>query len=288
MHRASIVLAFAAILPNLDTLASAKKVLELGLTRDIKGTPAPATGSKDSVDTDLTGITAQPAGVLFSVELTVGSDQQPVKVQVDTGSSDLWLPDVTSSICANPQNLCNAALKGDPLFFGGFDPSSSTTLQQQDDLGQFFITYADGTEIHGGFVADTVSISGEPVNDVIIAVANNGTSDFPINGIMGVGFTSGEAGVSQGLAREHLNFPASLKEQGLISTLAYSVYLNDAGTFTPRNPNQPSLTPSQPPRKAPSSSAASTEPNSPAPSPHCPCCPIPATAKPTSTSPGPR
>lgn len=235
MPRACTALAFAAILSSLNAFTSAKKVLELGLIGDLKAKAVSATAQKESIDTDLVGISPSQQGIFFSIDIAVGSDKQPVRVQIDTGSSDLWIPDIKSSICQDPKNLCSEQLKGGPTYFGGIDPSTSTTLEPQGDLGEFFITYVDGTEVHGDFAKDTVAINGKSVSNAIIAVADNASSAFPLNGIMGVGFTTGEAGVGRGTVKEHPNFPVSLKDQGLISTLAYSVYLNDAGMITLRN-----------------------------------------------------
>ncbi|TFK66943.1 acid protease [Pluteus cervinus] len=109
--------------------------------------------------------------IAYVVSLTVGRDNpQSFPVQVDTGSSDLWL---VSSTCRS--SLCNQSPK--------YDPSSST-----DTGASFSITYLQGS-VSGPIVWDSVSLGGYQISNQALAAASSITNEplsSQFSGILGL------------------------------------------------------------------------------------------------------
>lgn len=72
----------------------------------------------------------------YLINITVGTPPQPMAVTLDTGSSDLWIPAVSSQPCE--QHQCND---------GSFNPSTSSTYNVIEQ-GGFNITYAGECQFH--------------------------------------------------------------------------------------------------------------------------------------------
>lgn len=145
----------------------------------------------------------------YTTYLQVGSKKQSVGVNVDTGSSDLWIPNDSAP----------KAIKT----LGYYSPSSSSTFQQ---LGiPFDIGYSDTTTASGTFVRDTVGF-GNTVSIKNYQFASVGDTNVTTSGILGLGLYPLEAPVNYGYGIPYVNFPLALKQSGYISTAAYSVYLS--------------------------------------------------------------
>jgi hypothetical protein len=212
--------AAVAVLSSVDIGVASQRAVALGFTKST---------AKTAPD-GLTGLITT-GGVLYNVDVTVGTPPQPVGVQLDTGSSDLWVPTSDSSICALqfPIGLCNPSGKGSPLYNPGFDVSASTSATIISKTG-FNISYGDGTQIGGGYITDTVSLAGVTVKSVQIAIATDGSSSLPIEGIMGVGFASGEATVGEnGPSTQYPSMLQTMVKEGVVAGQVYSLYLNDYG-----------------------------------------------------------
>lgn len=159
---------------------------------------------------------------LYIANISLGSNQQTLSVQLDTGSSDLWVPDTNSNICQQPD--CTA--------WGSFDPSKSTTATQLD-AEDFVIDYGDGSHYEGYYFTDNLAIGEAKVKDVIFAVVKSATgvigdgSNLGNNGVMGIGFDSNEAAAARGDGQPYRGLVSQLKQQGLIKTLSYSLWLDD-------------------------------------------------------------
>ena len=102
----------------------------------------------------------------------IGNPGQPFDVQIDTGSSDLWVPlfNCTSPACARKQK---------------YDPTKSTTSKAQP--GRFFIKYGDNSTVQGPIYTDTVSVGGIQVTDQFLAAASVLSPMFaqdPANGLV--------------------------------------------------------------------------------------------------------
>lgn len=144
--------------------------------------------------------------------LNFGSNGQKIGVDVDTGSSDLWVPD--------------ALLSGQKAAeYGLYDPSQSTSAK---DLGkQFSIGYVDGSQTSGDFYSDSVSFDGITLENFQFADATQVLSTS-VSGILGIAPVAGESELaSEG---SYPNFPNALKNAGYISKVGYSLYLGAPGS----------------------------------------------------------
>lgn len=156
---------------------------------------------------------------LYQINVTVGTPGQRIGLQIDTGSSDVWFPYAGSTQCQ--EGGCESS----------FDPEASSTFE---DIGknEFQIQYVDGTSITGDYVRDVLAIGDTKIRNMTMAVARD-ADDTP-EGIMGVGFVQDET-LAQTDNQTYPNVPVQLLQQGFISSLAYSLWLNDLGTC-PKSP----------------------------------------------------
>ncbi|RCK64411.1 Candidapepsin-10 [Candida viswanathii] len=153
--------------------------------------------------------------IYFGVDLGFGSNNETLEVNVDTGSSDLWVPDA-SGVCTPEEQ---AATRGCPLV--GFNWQDSTSFVRTFDW--FYRGYGDGTSARGFIGQDTVSMGDVRVNNTIFAVTH---TDNDV-GILGLGSPELEATyASNGTMYE--NFPQRLKSEGIIDRVLYSVGLHRA------------------------------------------------------------
>lgn len=144
----------------------------------------------------------------------IGSNQQKIGVDIDTGSSDLWVVD-SSSGCTD-----------DSCQYGDYNPSLSSTSKKLNQ--PFSITYGDRTTAQGTYYQDTIALgtckSCAKVTGAQFASATKNTAGF---GVFGIGLTSNEA-----TSNEYPNFIELLKSQNLIGKRAYSLYLNQDNAAT--------------------------------------------------------
>lgn len=149
----------------------------------------------------------QNARTHYVTYLALGSNKQKVGVDIDTGSSDLWVPD---------SSLANQKV----AVYGTYNPLTSTTSKA---TGQIFnITYANNIMTLGTFFNDSVSFDGITLNEYQFADA---TTSPEGNGILGVGPVSDEALTKT--ENNYPNFPVALRNAGFIDKVAYSLYLNN-------------------------------------------------------------
>jgi hypothetical protein len=158
--------------------------------------------------------------LLYLVNASIGTPPQKLSLQLDTGSSDIWVPYASSPACI-AQRRCAE---------GSYDPASSSSYSLLDQ-GSFLISYVDGTRISGDYVGDVFSIGGASVPNMTMGLARTSqeqdtSSDF--QGIVGVGFEQGEAVYAQ-TGYKYPNLVSMLKNTGAIAAKAYSLWLNDKG-----------------------------------------------------------
>ncbi|GME74467.1 unnamed protein product [Ambrosiozyma monospora] len=110
--------------------------------------------------------------------------------------------------------------------YGTFDSSKSTTWHNNGTA--FSIQYADQTSATGTWGYDDVSINGVSIKDVNIAVCDAADSEM---GVLGISYASLESTNDNG-AGSYMNLPMTMKSQGMINKLTYSVYLDDPSADT--------------------------------------------------------
>lgn len=143
--------------------------------------------------------------IFYDTEITLGTPPQKFTVDLDTGSSDLWVAANGADSAYNPQN------------------SSTYT----DYRSGFAISYGDGSSASGDWVKDTITYGGASVPQFVFAAASQVSSKEQV---FGIGYKGNEAshfpGEQEGQTFEYDNFPLRLAQDGIINTPAYSLYLD--------------------------------------------------------------
>lgn len=180
---------------------SGPKVLKLDF--DVHRSSANIT-KRDTPDEDLDN----SRDIRYLMDMYLGSNKQKLQVDIDTGSSDLWV---------------HNAKAGD-AFGGAFNEDESSSLQHLNK--DFSISYLDGSGIDGEFVKDTVTLEdGTSINNFQFAVTDgkDNLNSPPIFGIARKGVES----VST--KDEYDNFPLALVDAGIIEKPSYSIYMTGDG-----------------------------------------------------------
>ena len=157
------------------------------------------------------------------VNISIGTPPQTYTSLLDTGSSPLWVPDLTSSLCQQPINVsaCSQSSTNSPFYYGGFDPTKSSSVKPQPDAGQFHIGYLDGTMEDGSYFSDTVTFGSASIPNETFAVVTNGSSTLLQYPIWGVSPKPADA-----------NYPLvlpSFVQAGVIACNMFSVWQNGFG-----------------------------------------------------------
>ncbi|KAL8801586.1 MAG: hypothetical protein Q9200_006908 [Gallowayella weberi] len=158
----------------------------------------------------------------YLATIGIGTPPQQFVVQIDTGSSDLWVPSDRSDLCR--RNDCRES--------GAYDDSNSSTLSGGDE--DFDIRYGDGSEYAGYLVSDTITIGSASLENATFGlvtlsqnVPGSGTGYGVSNGVWGISFDSSQSDVVQGETQGYTGIVGLMKQEGLISRVAYSLWLND-------------------------------------------------------------
>lgn len=159
---------------------------------------------RDTPDEDLDN----SRDIRYLMDMYLGSNKQKVEVDIDTGSSDLWVHNA----------------KGGAAFGGAFNEDQSSTLQHLNK--DFSIGYLDGSGVDGEFVKDTVTLEdGTSINNFQFAVTN-GKDDLHRPPIFGIGRKGLESVSTQD---QYDNFPLALVDAGIIEKPSYSIYMTGDG-----------------------------------------------------------
>ncbi|KAI4259314.1 MAG: hypothetical protein L6R42_004632 [Xanthoria sp. 1 TBL-2021] len=140
-----------------------------------------ALGDPKDPDDDTGNIPAdeEEGDVSFLAPITVGG--QPLMMNFDTGSSDLWV--FSTSLPAEQQALGHSI----------FDPAKSRTFQPLQGAS-WKITYGDNSFARGTVGTDTVDIGGAKVEgqaiELATTVADSFLEDTKADGLVGLGFGS--------------------------------------------------------------------------------------------------
>ncbi|CAM9023641.1 unnamed protein product [Wickerhamomyces anomalus] len=130
-------------------------------------------------------------GVGYFATIEVGSPAQTIRVQIDTGSSDLWFPGTNNPQC--PQGTATPIDQGSPyqddfdycLRSAQYDPGASSSWKVDSSAPAFHIEYVDYSFATGSWDESS----------------NEGSDAF-----------------------QYPNFPQRLKSDGYISKIVYSLY----------------------------------------------------------------
>ncbi|OWB77341.1 hypothetical protein B5S32_g1503 [[Candida] boidinii] len=161
--------------------------------------------------------------VLFAFPIEIGSTNTSLSVQLDTGSSDLWV--TTSdwySSCQYADFKCSTK--------GYFTPRYSHTFKNLSN--PFNISYLGGYGVTGYYAEDTVGLGDDIVlEDFQFAVASK--ASVRMAGILGMGLKETEVQfINNGTTYD--NFMFALANQGHINSPSYSMALgrnNEDGVF---------------------------------------------------------
>lgn len=132
----------------------------------------------------------------------------------------------TDFIEPSPTGAATAAATGiDCSEYGAFNPDLSSTWKQLNLGEPFGIEYVDTTQAEGVYGTDSLSINGVNVPNVTFAVANQFSNSS--QGVLGISLPRDEslfADYNNGTT--YSNLPQTLKADGLISKVSYSLFLN--------------------------------------------------------------
>ncbi|KAI1089185.1 acid protease [Rostrohypoxylon terebratum] len=160
----------------------------------------------------------------YFASCSVGTPAQNLTLQLDTGSSDIWVPSSSASVCEQTSS------NSDGCSLGSFDESasSSTTVVGENE---FSISYVDGSHSKGDYITETFEIGGAKLTNMTMGLGLS--TDIPY-GLVGVGYTLNEAiiGTTHSSSSQYDNLPLLMQKQGLIATNAYSLWLNDLDAST--------------------------------------------------------
>ena len=197
--------------------------LKLDFSKKTRRSNPGALRKRQTTGTAPAEISNAEGGAQYLINITVGTPPQSLAVQLDTGSSDLWVPAANAALCSNKK------AGGCPNGVYDSRKSSSYRLVNTD----FNMTYYDPSDYdQGDYVVDTVGLGG----NVSISKVQFGNANKLVDntGVMGVSFAAGENICSyKGMCSDIVpTVPDALRQQGTIDRVAYSIYLNDLSSDT--------------------------------------------------------
>ncbi|KAJ4286631.1 hypothetical protein N0V88_007921 [Collariella sp. IMI 366227] len=124
--------------------------------------------------------TPEANDVEYLTPVSIGTPEQVLNLDLDTGSSDLW---VFSSETSKSQ------VKGQAVY----NPNASSTAQKLQGYS-WQISYGDGSSSSGDVYTDKVTVGGLVVSSQAVEVAKKVSSEFSSDenndGLLGLGFSS--------------------------------------------------------------------------------------------------
>lgn len=175
------------------------------------------------------------SSVLYMATVTVGTPGQTIALDIDTGSSDVYViatgaDECTSGSVEEQYGGCfggtctyDRFLRREYGLITAVDYTKSTTFK--DISSGFQVSYGDGTGASGDFVSDNFGIGGTTIQNLILGLVNQTTTG---SGLMGIGYDVNEHNVTSGASTTpYKSIMDTMFDQGLIATKAYSLYLDD-------------------------------------------------------------
>ncbi|KAJ4416308.1 hypothetical protein N0V82_006838 [Gnomoniopsis sp. IMI 355080] len=150
----------------------------------------------------------------YYATVSVGTPGQDLTLVLDTGSSDAWVVSADANLCTEKK----LQVYYDETCGATFNASASSTYKIAVTNG-FDIEYADGTSASGDYFTDNFAIGGITVTDLQMGIADKTAVG---TGILGIGFELNEAAETI-----YSNLVATMVNESKVSTMAYSLYLND-------------------------------------------------------------
>ena len=204
----------ALILFGTLAVANAHEPLRLDFTKRCIRTEARPLSSRSLDQPLLNG----QGGLEYWVNITIGTPPQSLSVQLDTGSSDLWIPSNAAPICADQDGVSGCTN-------GAFQPSDSSTYKLL--AHDFNMSYYDPSDNDSGdYFTDTVTMGSATLPELQMGLALTAVDSI---GVMGISFASGET-----ICWEHGECDRivptvvdALKAANYTQRVAYSMYLND-------------------------------------------------------------
>ncbi|KAK3354900.1 aspartic peptidase domain-containing protein [Neurospora tetraspora] len=158
-------------------------------------------------------------GGAYYAEVTVGTPGQKVSVVLDTGSSDLWVVSYKADLCTDSSIQRKSGDSCDKTY----NPNKSSSYKVLLE-GGFEIRYLDNSTAAGDYITDNLNIGGTTIKSLQMGYA---TKTVRGAGILGVGYSSNVASTQR-----YPNLIDQFVAQKLITTKAYSLYLNDRRSDT--------------------------------------------------------
>lgn len=209
-----------ATLLTLVTGAAALKILQFDIQHNRRQASRSALPEPGTVDEPVGNLFATKS--IYSVNLTIGTPPQSFLLDLDTGSTDLWVNTANSVYC----------LDGN-CYGGTFDPSNSSTYNVEY-AGAFNITYADNSNASGDYSTDVVQIGNITLTNQTFGVANV-SIDNPA-GLLGLSWPLDESFCGDlpvpTDCQPYSSVLESMVKQGYINSAAYSLWLDDVSAST--------------------------------------------------------
>ncbi|CAK7237456.1 hypothetical protein SBRCBS47491_009981 [Sporothrix bragantina] len=147
----------------------------------------------------------------YYVDVEVGTPPQKLQLQLDTGSSDVWVLSSSASICAKIN----------------IDASSTYSVALENG---FNITYGDGDHVTGDYFTDTLAIAGATVKSLTMGLGKD--AEGLTFGLVGVGYAGLEAIAAKDPSDAYPSLGETLVRQNFTNTNAFSLWLNDLEAST--------------------------------------------------------
>ncbi|KAI0170523.1 aspartic peptidase domain-containing protein [Pestalotiopsis sp. NC0098] len=178
-------------------------------------------------------ITNEEARGGYFASVSIGTPRQNLTLQLDTGSSDIWVPSSSASVCSTSSSGNrggSSSSSSDGCSFGSFTSDDSSTYTVVGE-NEFSISYVDGSSSKGDYFTDDFEIGGISLTNVTMGLGEQTDIAY---GLVGVGYAINEAivGTEQSYSAAYDNLPVQMQKEGLIATNAYSLWLNDLDAST--------------------------------------------------------